>query len=566
MNVSSDAVKEAVANSEEKGRRIVVKAIVFGGESAEATPMLAGTSKAVDPFEQLAGQIVEPPIDLYYLSKIPTMNSELGPCIEAMEVNVHGFGYQLTPRRDDNNDGVSEEDAAVVRKEERLIKTFLKNASRGLAQRISFTALLRRMRKDLETTGNAFWEVLRNGIGTIVGFRHIPAHQVRLLNVDSGLVSVQVPYVDEDDAGNPVLKTRTEQVRSRRYAQGAISSGSGGIAYFKQFGDARIMDSKTGKFIDAKEMAKFDNTGKPMPEERKANEMYHFALYAPWTPYGMPRWYGAMLAALGARSAEEVNWTTLRNNNVPSMVMCVSNGRLTDATSGRIKDFIETHVKGKQNYSQILLVEGESGIDGDEGNNVKIDIKPLVDVQHKDQLFGEYIKNNNDAVRRSFRFSGIFTGQTTDMNRSVSETARRLADEQVFGPEREEFDWAMTEVFFPHIGFVHHKFMSHTPNITDNTELIMLSATVERNGAMTPRRADAIVQDVFPNAARFPLKGDKYDLDVPFSLTMAERIKNQAMPTEVGQQLAPTQPAVKAEGDPLLDFLTAVDRIRLLDR
>ena len=45
----------------------------------------------------------------------------------------------------------------------------------------SFVDLRRRTRQDLEVTGNAFWEVLRDGKGDLARFVYVPSYTVRLL-------------------------------------------------------------------------------------------------------------------------------------------------------------------------------------------------------------------------------------------------------------------------------------------------------------------------------------------------------------------------------------------------
>lgn len=540
MSVAAQEVEieKRVSESEVRG----IRAVVFKLDAGSAQNATA--SKAVDPFDGIKGDILSPPVDLLTLAKMSSLSTELGPATEAMETNIEGFGYWLQPRVDLHREDVAEEEKKAVRDEERRLKNFFSTACRGRSRRISFTALRCRTRHDYELTGNAFWEALRSKTKRLVAFNHIPSHQVRIVNAEPEQVKVEVKYLEVQGDGSVAIGTYTDYVTFKKFVQGSVYGTKSSRRYFKEFGDPRIMDAETGKYISEAESAgNFDNTRKPMPDERKAGELIHFALYCPWTPYGMPRWYGSLLSALGARNAEEINWVTLKNNNIPSLVLTVSNGRLTEATLIRIQEFIDSHIKGSNNYSQILLLEGESGSENDTTNQVKVDIKPLTEHQHTDQLFTTYIKACNDSVRRSFRFSGIFTGHTEGLNKALSDTARRLGDEQVFAPERDEFDFFINAVIFPELGIVYHEFKSRTPNITDNAELIAMMATAERSGAMTPERSDLLIKDIFPGVDKYPLDPNLYNLKMPWSATMAEMVKNQALTTEIGQQFAPTQPS-----------------------
>jgi len=55
----------------------------------------------------------------------------------------------------------------------------------------SFVDLRRRTRQDLEVTGNAFWEVLRDGKGDLARFVYVPSYTVRLLPLDREAVEVR---------------------------------------------------------------------------------------------------------------------------------------------------------------------------------------------------------------------------------------------------------------------------------------------------------------------------------------------------------------------------------------
>jgi hypothetical protein len=54
----------------------------------------------------------------------------------------------------------------------------------------SFVDLRRRTRQDLETTGNAYWEVLRDGRGQLARLVYVPSHTVRLMPLDAQPIEV----------------------------------------------------------------------------------------------------------------------------------------------------------------------------------------------------------------------------------------------------------------------------------------------------------------------------------------------------------------------------------------
>jgi hypothetical protein len=82
----------------------------------------------------------------------------------------------------------------------------------------------------------------------------------------------------------------------------------------------------------------------------------------------------------------------------------------------------------------------------------------------------------------------------------------------------------------------YHTFKSNGPNITNDQDLLRLIVSAEKGGGMTPRIATEIVADImgWPSVEKWP---EGIEPDVPFSLQMAERVKNQAQPNEPGQQV-----------------------------
>lgn len=528
-----------------KIRALIIKA-------AKSSP---GGSKALSEKEQFGPyteQIVPPLYDPTALVRLGELSSDLGPAIDVMAENIEGFGYRFLPRVPTT--GLSEAEKREMADEREMLVAFFEGA--GIDQR--YVGLQKKKRTDLEYTGDAYWEVVK-GQGSlsdrIVGFTHLPSYQMRMTLEGDELVPVDYPRVTIHE-GKPELVTARTYRRFRRFIQGHIYWSGGTMTgkqrWFKEFGDPRVLDNQTGEYVAEDDLLDFRGTGKPMPEDRKASEVIHWSFYWPTSPYGMPRWIGNALAILGVRRAQEVNFFTLDNNNIPSMMILVSGGgRVTDKTIERIKEFSEINASD-DNRTRFLLLEAEGEIEDAEGlgstDNVKIDVKPLTDVQIKDVLFGDYLKTNQHSIYRSFRFPMMFVGETEGLNRATADILRKLTDEQVFQPEREEGDWVINYQILPNLGAKWWRYVTKTPNVTDNKELIAMLAAVERTGGSNARIARAIIEDVFPLATEVspPIDEAGFNVDMPFSLVMAEAVKamgGTAGPTEIGQTIAPVQPS-----------------------
>jgi PBSX family phage portal protein len=489
-----------------------------------------------------------PPFDLLTLAMLPENSSELNQCIETMETNIEATGFRFVSRLRLDDITKTESDAAQditeVTPEQRKIldesrqeKVRLTNFFTYCTDE-SFIQFRRRIRRDLETTGNAYFEIIRNAVGAIQGFTHLPSYQMRLGKVEDEPVEVTRKILELQVDGSVEVKEQRIMrrfrsfVQSRSIHQGRTTSAISGhkVVWFKEFGDPRTWSKRDGEMRDN------------VKKSDRASEVIHLKLYSPRSPYGLPRFIGNLLSIFGDRAAEEINWITFKNNNIPSMAIAVSNGQLTQGTIDRIQSFVESQIQGSDNYSKFLIIEAEpTGEDtGEDGGQVKIDIKPLTKEQHSDALFQNYSEKNHDKIRRSFRLPPIFVGQAADYSRSTAESSRRLADEQVFSPERTEFDEVINRLIFPEMNVIYHKFKSNTPNTTDNTQLVKILGGSEKTGGMTPRIARYMLEDIL--GIDLPDFAKGFPADIPFSLTMADAVKNQAQPTEPGQQVT----AIKA--------------------
>ena len=502
------------------------------------------SQQPIDPFDAIDGQFVVPRYDPRTLARYVENSSELPQCIAAMETGIESYGHRFVEAFD-SDDLVDVPDEAILRKEIRRERRLLENRFETLGRKRSFTMQKRLRRRDIESTGNAYWEIMRGVSGRIVAVDWMRSTDVRIATADAEPTSVPVRYRQIDEQGRPYWETRIETHYFRRYVMGTVSGGVGRLRWFKEFGDPRVVDVQTGKVVSEEEQRNWaGEPGAPMPESRKANECWHFRIDSPKDPvYGCPRFIGGLANILGMREAQEVNLETIGGNNIPAIFVLVSGGRINQASIDRLKQAAETAMQVDRNRSKYIILEAEGlTAESDESAKAKIDVKPMTKEQFNDALFKDYIGQGADTTRRSFRLPGVLVGETKDITKNVAEISRKLADEQVFAPERGESDFEINSRLLADMGVLWWKYRSRTPNVTDNNELVQLAAVLERTGGMTPRIGRLIAVDVFEDMPSVPpLDGEKFDPDVPFSMTMAEAVQNRAQPTEVNQQVAPVQ-------------------------
>ena len=453
-----------------------------------------------DPFEGLYGDgIIEPPYNLDWLVRLPEHSNMLGQCIEAMETNIDGFGFTLEPAFE------FDEKNKEAESERKTLEHFFEFCNPELP----YSQLRRRVRRDLEVLGNAYWEVIRDGKGDIVWLEHIEGHTMRLTALDTEYTPVD--YIIRDDASNE-LQHYPSRKKFRRFVQ--IRDGL--KVYFKEFGDTRLINSQTGRVEE--------NEGDFTP----ATEIIHFKLYCPYSPYGVPRWIGNWLAVTGSRQAEEVNWEYFENNTIPPMALLVTGTQLDDKVVERIEDFINDEMKGRKSFNKMLIIEATSqgSLPGTNSGTPIVRFQHLSDAQQKDSLFDNYDRTNREKIRSSFRLPPIFVGLTSDYTRATARESREVAEEQVFQPERVDHDFVINRLLFPAMGVKYWKYKSLPPKVNDFDIMSGVLNTFSNCGLTVKELRDEISRLL--NHPLTPIEEENNEwLNLPLSVYFAKLSKGE---------------------------------------
>jgi len=459
MKISSAS---SIGETEEHVRSFVIKQVEQNDVMATSNKIPDDDFKKAD----LDNKVIAPPYDPFALSVISESSGILGQCIDVMEVNVDSFGFELRPSVDDDTFEELNRDPAKkkeIEEEWQRVMNFFKYCNRTL----SYTQLRRRFRRDYELTGNAYFEILRNQLTQkITGLEWLTSHTMRVARIDSKFTD----YMARRKINDIEIEETPDKRKFRRYVQ--VKERQQKPVWFKEFGDPRLMDSETGgravvirnsegrvtsispevDSVHVFEVDKFE-----AGNMRLATEVLHFVNYqaSRTLPYGSPRWIGNLISVMGSRQSEEVNLLYFNNKTVPPGMLLVSGGKLASSTVDRITNHIKENIKGSKNYHSILVVEANSG-----APNPNLPAPPhpqlqwvsMIDAQHGDALFQNYDQNNIDKVISSFRFWSGYVSRTREINVATAEVARQISEEQVFQPERDEFDSIINRTLLVEMG------------------------------------------------------------------------------------------------------------------
>lgn len=428
----SEADESTVTLFQGDVRKADTKALITNGtdafpeDSFEGTYWTGGTTGS-------GVAVIEPMYKPGTLHAIAAQNNILQPCIEAMEVNIDGTGHVVVLKA-----GEEEDEAERQRLEEFFAEPYPNK---------SIVEIRRALRRDVETTGNAYLEIIRNVNDEIVMMNVVDSADVRLLRLDD---PVLVNRVVRRNGADLTVQIRT---RERRFVQMV----NGKKVYFKEYGSTRDLDRSTGEWNTNKKIR--------LPISKRASELIHFiGNREPKTPYGSPRWISQLPSVLGSRKAEEHNLEFFDGGGIPPVLVLVQGGTL----GTRTKEDLRNHLSGQGSSHRAAIVEATSTSGSiDSSGSVQVRVERFGSERQNDSMFQDYDRKCEENVRGAFRLPPLFVGRSGDMNFATAYTAYMVAEAQVFSVEREEFDDVINTKLLRDMGVEKHEFRSLPMTLVD---------------------------------------------------------------------------------------------------
>jgi PBSX family phage portal protein len=394
-----------------------------------------------------------PPFEPNILLNLVQTNNILNQCIEAMEVNIDGTGHEFVPM---------DEDKDIDKEEEKIAKAFFDEPYPN----VSMTSIRRRLRRQMESVGYGFVEVLRNIKGDVVGLRSVETAHIRMVKLD---MPIQVKKKIERD-GKEVELTLWE--RERRFAQTVALKQQ---VYYREFGTSREVNRDTGDW---------ESDDLKVPPEKRGSELLIFGINPDvTTPYFLPRWINQLPSVVGSRAAEEQNLQFLDAGGLPPAIVFIQGGTLIKDTSDQLRMYLSGLNKNK-NRAVVVEVQSSSG-SLDAAGKVDVKVERFGSAQSQDAMFTQYDESTEEHVRIGFRLPPLFLGKAVDYNFATAQTSYMVAEAQVFLPERTEFDEVMNKTIIKELKLKTLKYKSKPITLKDVTtqlkglELSMTVATRE---------------------------------------------------------------------------------------
>ena len=248
--------------------------------------------------------LIEPPYNQEYLSKIYEISTYNYAAINAKVANIVGLGYDFIETKKTNDAFDSITDDKQLERARRKLNKLRQDLHAWLDTtntEDTFTQTLIKVYTDLEATGNGYLEIGRTTGGDIGYIGHIPAKTMRV----------------------------------RRLRDGFIQLLYGKAVFFNNFGENETENPIAG-------------------QEDRPNEIIHFKKYTPMNNYyGIPDIIAAQVALAGNELSGRYNLDYFENKAVPRYIITVKGAKLSPESERKLLEFFQVGLKGK-NHSCLL--------------------------------------------------------------------------------------------------------------------------------------------------------------------------------------------------------------------
>lgn len=390
----------------------------------------------------------------------------LPQCIRAYTSNITGFGIGIRYK-----DEFQDEDETDDMKAE---WDLLKMQIRKLNIRRPYKKVFSEALDNREAIGIGYVEVIRdmnNQVSYIENIQDAPSVS-KTIELDPAIPCTV--YFDGEEI--KILR------KFRKYKQ----TVNGKTVYFKEFGDPRHMDLRSGTYANT------------VPKAYRANEIIELKIGV--HDYGLPRWYGQMLGVDGSRRAENLNRNYFLKGRHTPLMIAIEGGTLSTESETALREYMSM-TEGESGQHAFLLLETErkegevAAVSyGDEKTVLpKVEVKDLAPMLQKDELFQDLIDNVRKRVQSAFNLPDVYVGYTTDYNRATVLAAMEVTEQQVFNPERDDLDWILNHQLFAELNLKYCEAFFRAPELNNVDDIVNLLTAATAAGGVTMNKAKDIL-------------------------------------------------------------------------
>ena len=323
--------------------------------------------------------LVEPPYNLEYLSKVYEISTYNYAAINAKVANIVGLGYDFieTKKTNDAIDSLTD-DKSLERARRKLskLRQDLHSWLDTTNDEDTFTQTLIKVFTDYEATGNGYIEIGRTTAGNIGYIGHIPSKTMRV----------------------------------RRLRDGFMQLLYGKAVFFRNFGDTETVNPIAGV-------------------EDRPNEIIHLKKYTPMNNYyGIPDIIAAQMALTGNEFSGRYNLDYFENKAVPRYIITVKGAKLSPESERKLLEFFQVGLKGKNHRSLYIPLPADTP-----DSKTEFKMEPI-EAGAQESSFNVYRETNRDEILMAHRVPINKIGTPPGVNLAVARDADKTFKEQVCRP------------------------------------------------------------------------------------------------------------------------------------
>ena len=206
----------------------------------ESEKKIVTSTKQLEDFDNLYGDILHPPYEPKDLLRIVEESSYLKQQIRAMATNIAKFGHGIKFKDDFDYD--KEEDLEIKKEADREWDK-LTRLYKYINPTEPYKKVVEKMVIDRESIGWGAIEVMRDGKGEVSHIEYARAANIRMAKLKpKESKPVEFKVLEKDDAGE-----YTTQIYYKKFRK-FVQIVGGNKIYFKEFGDPRNLDYRTGEY------------------------------------------------------------------------------------------------------------------------------------------------------------------------------------------------------------------------------------------------------------------------------------------------------------------------------
>lgn len=468
-------------------------------------------SPDTSPDDVFADGMLSPPVDPTRAMKAALSSGGVMAVGHAIAQGTTGIGFEIVPRagKIDINDPDKWPDGAAEQHDR--MEVFSQAGYRGAGQ-YSIRGAFHSMEHDRFILGWAGITVVRSAMNSIPGLPPPPialsrfeACNAKFTRADREPTIVPVPVSLSDG------RTLWTEV-PRHFRRLMFRASNGRMAWFKEYGDWRSMDAKTGRYSSGNRATPSAKPGAPgrytpgklPPNARPALEVAHFATSFPgMAPYGISGWHAELDAVDSA--AEHVRLlVSYLKSGLHSVILAAANRMFDTGAADAAVQKIDELGRGRNGLGALITLSlmpqdsqggnpmlGKDGPD-DRGRIILHELNTklpdaLLDDTLSDALAGR--------IAHAERIPGLLIGRSDNYNFATAAAAWATANRLRFMPHHQEHE-AFLGALTAEMGITHWRFKTVSPEWEEKEPLTGTASVTGQLGGVSVNRAMGLLADV----------------------------------------------------------------------